>query len=135
MVTEDKLRDYLKRVTTDLQKTKARLATVESARQEPIAIVGMACRFPGGVTSPETLWDLVDQGRDGIGRFPESRGWNTDELYDPDPDAYGKSYTRDAGFLYDADRFRPGVLRDQPARGAGHRPAAAAAAGDDLGGL
>ncbi|WP_344469864.1 beta-ketoacyl synthase N-terminal-like domain-containing protein, partial [Kitasatospora kazusensis] len=72
---------------------------------DPIAIVGMGCRFPGGVTTPDALWQLVTDGVDAIGDFPEGRGWNIEELYNPNPDATGKTYTRHGGFLYDADRF------------------------------
>ncbi|MFG2723519.1 beta-ketoacyl synthase N-terminal-like domain-containing protein, partial [Streptomyces sp. NPDC048416] len=81
------------------------VVTSGAAPDEPIAIVGMSCRFPGDVNSPEELWELLAAGRDGISFFPEDRGWNVEDIYDPEPGKPGKTYSREGGFLHDAADF------------------------------
>ncbi|MFB7249060.1 beta-ketoacyl synthase N-terminal-like domain-containing protein, partial [Streptomyces populi] len=114
MADDRKLIDYLKRATLDLREAKRRIDQLEEERREPIAIVGMACRYPGDVTSPEELWHLVADGVDAVSDFPEERGWNPSELYDPDPDAVGRTTSTRGGFLHRAHHFDPGFFGISP---------------------
>ncbi|MFK0296504.1 type I polyketide synthase, partial [Streptomyces sp. NPDC090442] len=97
MDNEQKLRDYLKLATTDLRRTRRRVSELESAAQEPVAIIGMTCRYPGGVRSPEDLWRMVEAGEHGVSPFPTDRGW--------DPEALSSTSTAAGGFLHDAPDF------------------------------
>ena len=105
MTNEDKLRDYLKRVTTDLHQTRERLRKLEDERLEPMAVVGMACRFPGGVASPDDFWTLLTSGTDAVSPFPADRGPEWASVFDRDPAAVGKSYAREGAFLGEAADF------------------------------
>ncbi|MFJ8043916.1 type I polyketide synthase [Kitasatospora sp. NPDC096147] len=104
MSNEEKLVEYLKRVTADLQKARRRVADLEAGREEPIAIVGMACRYPGAA-SADALWQLVLDEADAITDFPTDRGWDLAGLYDADPAKAGKTYIRQGGFLDGAGEF------------------------------
>ncbi|MER6912296.1 SDR family NAD(P)-dependent oxidoreductase [Streptomyces sp. NPDC000594] len=112
--TETKLRDYLRRAMAELHDTQEKLREVAERAHEPIAIVGMGCRLPGGVGSAEELWDLVESGSDAVSGFPVDRGWDVGGLYDPDPDAAGKSYVREGGFLHGAGEFDAGFFGISP---------------------
>ncbi|NEC71237.1 type I polyketide synthase [Streptomyces rochei] len=110
MPDDKKLVDYLKWVTADLHKTRRRLEETEAERREPIAVVGMACRLPGGVNSPEDYWRLLDEGRDGITPFPDDRGWDLDAL---NGEGAGSSAAAEGGFV-DAAAFDAGFFGISP---------------------
>ncbi|MDH6134259.1 acyl transferase domain-containing protein [Kitasatospora sp. MAA4] len=95
------LRDSLKESARLRQQNQQLLASAH----EPIAIIGMSCRYPGGVRTPEELWQLVQSGTDAVSGFPVDRDWDLAELFHPDPEHPGTSYTREGGFLHDAGEF------------------------------
>ena len=115
MPEDDKLLGYLRRVTADLHDTRGRLRRIEAAAHEPIAIVGMACRFPGGVPSPEELWQLVRDGADAITPVPRRPGLGPDTFYDPDPDEPGRTLRPGGRIPARRGPLRRRLLRDLPA--------------------
>ncbi|WP_410586441.1 SDR family NAD(P)-dependent oxidoreductase [Amycolatopsis sp. lyj-23] len=112
--TAHALSGYLLSELLDSGPVTAVPARTAASTEEPIAIVGMSCRYPGGVASPEDLWRLVSEGVDAISDFPADRGWDTAALYHPDPAHPGTSYTRSGGFLRDAGAFDAALFRMSP---------------------
>jgi acyl transferase domain-containing protein len=112
MTNEDKLREYLKRVTTDLTQTRERLRRMEEQQQEPVAIVGIGCRFPGGVASAEHLWEMLAAGRDATGPLPADRGWSAE--HSPGEERTATMPEWQGGFLYDAGDFDAGFFGISP---------------------
>ena len=117
MENEERLRDYLKQVTAKLRQTRQHLREVKEQYREPVAIVGMGCRFPGGVASPEDLWELVAAGTDAMGPFPADRGWAdrgwADRGWDTGEGEPG-SYARVGGFVAGVAGFDPGFFGISP---------------------
>uniref|UniRef100_UPI000AC81DD2 type I polyketide synthase n=1 Tax=Streptomyces griseoruber TaxID=1943 RepID=UPI000AC81DD2 len=105
MNEQEKLLSYLKKVTGDLHETRRRLREAESASREPVAIVAMSCRFPGGADSPEELWRLLASDGDAVTEWPDDRGWNLADHYDPEPGRPGKTYSTSGGALARAGDF------------------------------
>lgn len=111
----------VKQAFLKLEELQSKLDAAERAKREPIAIVGMACRFPGGSNNPESFWQLLHQGRDAVCEIPADR-WDVDAYYDPNPGTPGKMYTRNGGFLENVDLFDPQFFGIAPREAAGLDP-------------
>ncbi|SER47576.1 Acyl transferase domain-containing protein [Streptomyces sp. yr375] len=105
--SEQRLVEALRTSLKETERLREHNRELAAAAHEPVAIVGMACRYPGGVGSPDELWRLVSEGRDGIGEFPADRGWDVAALHDPEGLRPGSSRSREGGFVHDAGDFDP----------------------------
>jgi acyl transferase domain-containing protein/acyl carrier protein len=114
-------RALLRRALATVDEMQKRLDASERAQRQPIAIVGVGCRFPGGVNTPEQFWQLLREGRDPVTEVPRDR-WDADAYYDPDPDAPGKSYTKWGAFLDNLDQFDPAFFGNAPREAIGMDP-------------
>ncbi|MET7719179.1 type I polyketide synthase [Streptomyces sp. NPDC005407] len=112
--TPSAVASYLLEELLETGRTSAASGPDRTAAGEPIAIVAMGCRFPGGVRTPDQFWEFLASGGDAIGEFPDDRGWDTEALYDPDPEHEGTTYTRKGGFLTGVDRFDAGFFGVSP---------------------
>ncbi|MCM3885866.1 SDR family NAD(P)-dependent oxidoreductase, partial [Frankia sp. R82] len=108
------LADYLLGELVGVAPAHAAMPVAATVTDEPVAVVGLGLRLPGGVDSPAALWELLSSGTDAVGEFPTDRGWDLGGLFDPDPDAAGKSYVRQGGFLTDATVFDAGFFGISP---------------------
>ncbi|MEE2035869.1 type I polyketide synthase [Nocardiopsis sp. CT-R113] len=113
MTNENKFRDLVKKMAVDLRQARSRVEELEERAHEPVAVVGIGCRFPGTDT-PEGLWDLLVEGRETRGGFPTDRGWDLEGLFNPDPDGLGRTYVRSASFLEGAGDFDPAFFGINP---------------------
>nr|AXL05388.1 beta-ketoacyl synthase [uncultured bacterium] len=110
----EKVVEALRKSLEEVGTLKKRNRRLEGASREPIAIVGMACRLPGGIGGPADLWRLVSEGGDAVSGFPTDRGWDLDHLFDPDPDHPGTSYVSQGGFVHEAGLFDAGFFGISP---------------------
>ena len=103
----------LKSALLAVEKMRARLEAIERSNSEPIAIIGLGCRFPGRADTPEAFWRLLNDGTDAVTEIPANR-WDVSAFYDARPEAQGKMYTRSGSFLEDIDQFDSGFFGISP---------------------